>query len=266
MAKGFFERLGSYYDNVAKVLKGEADVASIFPNTSDIGISREKVYVDFLIRHAPSKCNVFLGGFLFGANGSESRQLDVLITTDTAPRFNFFSADGNGKSFAPVDGCIGVASVKSTLDKAQLEDSLNGIASIPETRGLGNAANPLLHIASYDNWPYKIIYASDGLASDTILSHIRNYYLVNSTIPLTRRPDIIHVAGKYVIVRIKPGMVVHSSDGTTVVLPNGDFHVFVTNSDRLAITWTIDELQKIASTSTHILFDYSFIIDELFKA
>ena len=34
---------------------------------------------EFLRLHAPTKCNVFFGGFLFGTDGSESKQLDVLF-------------------------------------------------------------------------------------------------------------------------------------------------------------------------------------------
>jgi hypothetical protein len=88
MAQNFFKELREYYLKVAEVLRGEAEAASVFPNSSDIGVSRESVYLDILRLHAPSKCNVFLGGFLFDENGSQSRQLDVIITTDTAPRFN----------------------------------------------------------------------------------------------------------------------------------------------------------------------------------
>ena len=100
-----------------------------------------------------------MGGFLFGENGDESKQLDIIISTDTAPRYNFHNSDGKGKSFGPVEGCLGVASIKSTLDKSQLEDSLNGIASIPKTQPIGNRANPALLIKNYEDWPYKIIYA-----------------------------------------------------------------------------------------------------------
>jgi len=116
MAKNFFVRLRNYYINVAKVLRGEADAASVFANTTDIGVSRELVYSEFLKQHAPSKCNVFLGGFLFDYDGAESKQLDIIITTDTAPRFNFHNKDGSGKSFSPVEGTLGIVSIKSTLN------------------------------------------------------------------------------------------------------------------------------------------------------
>lgn len=131
MAKSFFVRLRSYYLKVAEVLRGEADAAAVFANTTDIGMSRELAYVEFLKQHAPSKCNVFLGGFLFDDEGEESKQLDIIITTDTAPRFNLNNKEGAGKSFSPVEGTLGVISVKSTLNRNELFDALGGIASHP---------------------------------------------------------------------------------------------------------------------------------------
>ena len=182
---------------MGEVLRGDADSASIFPNTTDIGQSRERVYAEFLRFHAPSKCNVFLGGFLFhDETGAESKQLDVIVTTDTAPRFNFHNADGAGKSFSPVEGTLAVASIKSTLDKKQLIDSLEGIASIPPTRDLEKRKPPNLNIQGYDDWPYKVIYANDGISGTTLLEHVNGYHTENPEIPLSLRPNVIHVAGK----------------------------------------------------------------------
>ena len=80
MPKDFYTRLRSYYKKVGEVLRGDADAASIFPNTSEIGIARELVYAEFLRNHAPSKCNVFLGGFLFHLDGTESKQLENRVS------------------------------------------------------------------------------------------------------------------------------------------------------------------------------------------
>lgn len=263
MAKPFYDRLNEYFDKVGAILRGEAEVASVFPNTTDIGQSRELVYAKFLSQHAPSKCNVFLGGFLFGDNGEESKQLDVIITSDTAPRYNFYNADGKGKSFGPVEGCLGIASIKSTLDKDQLIDSLNGIGSIPSTLPIGNRVNPMLEFDDYDNWPYKIIYASNGLTAETILGHLNNFYISNPQIPITRRPDIIHVAGKYVIFKIKKGMRVKNPNGTYFNLDEGMYHIFKTNPDRQAMLWIINDLQEKATITNHIIFDYSKIINNV---
>lgn len=265
MPKPFYERLKAYYSKVREVLRGEAEAASIFPNTSDIGLSRELVYAEFLKQHSPSKCNVFLGGFLFDEDGEESKQLDVIISTDTSPKYDFHNHEGKGKSFGPVEGCLGVASLKSTLDKAQLFDSLKGIASIPATKSLEKRVNPMIQIKDYDDWPYKIIYASDGLNETTIFGHLKDFYSQNSHIPFNRRPDIIHVAGKYVILRIKRGMsIANTINGSFEKSPKiGTFHSFITNSDLQAMIWTTDELQQKATASNHILFRYSKMINKI---
>jgi hypothetical protein len=260
----FHLRLRNYFLKVAEVLRGEAEVVSIFPNASDVGTSRELIYADFLRHHAPSKCNVFLGGFLFHIDGTESKQLDVIVTTDTAPRYNFHNRDGSGKSFSPVEGTIGVASIKSTLDKAQLYDALAGIASIPPTEQLGTRIPPILQLKNYDDWPYKIIYASNGLSAETILSHINAYYVSNPAVPISRRPNVIHVAGKYVIFRADHNMSIydHATKGTMPLEP-GSFHIFSTDPDLQAICWVLNTLQERASASTHIFFRYAELIDRI---
>jgi hypothetical protein len=263
MAHPFFNRLKEYFEDVSAVLKGEAEASSIFPNTSDIGVSRELIYAEFLKQHVPSKCNVFLGGFLFGEDGEESKQLDVIISTDTAPRYNFLNQDGRGKSFGPVEGTLGVASIKSTLNKEQLIDSLLGIASIPANLPIGKRLNPLIRMSNYEDWPYKIIYASDGIAAETLLAHLNSFYKSATHIPLSRRPHIIHVAGKYVIFRIKEDMSIKNLDGTKENAEIGTFHIIKTDSDMQAIVWTLDELQHLATAATHINFNYSAIINKI---
>ena len=264
MAKPFYNRLKKYYSKVGQVLRGEAEAASIFPNTSDIGLSRELIYAEFLKQHVPSKCNIFLGGFLFGDDGEESKQLDVIISTDTAPKYDFHNPDGKGKSFGPVEGCLGVASIKSTLDKTQLIDSLGSIASIPATKSLDKRVNLTIKIKNYDDWPYKIIYASDGLTDATILGHINDFYKKNPNIPISRRPDILYVAGKYVIFRIKEGMsIVNTISGGNDEDEVGKFHSFTTNPDFQAMIWTIDELQKKALASSYIYYNYSEMINKI---
>lgn len=186
MAAPFFERLREYYLRVAKVLSGEAEASSIFPNPSDVGDSRERIYIEFLRQHAPQCCGIFKGGFLFDSNGQESSQLDVIVTADSTPRFDLRNKDGAGKSFAHVEGTLAVVSVKSTLDKQQLFDSLLGMASIPPTPPLGKRINPVAIIPHYEDWPLKVIYASNGIGLKTILSHINAFYEDNPQIPLAQ--------------------------------------------------------------------------------
>ena len=75
MPDNFYDRLYAYLGAVGSVLRGEAEAASIFPNTSDVGQAREMIYAEFLRNHIPANCNVFLGGFVFDIEGNEIKTL-----------------------------------------------------------------------------------------------------------------------------------------------------------------------------------------------
>lgn len=260
MNKILFDRLRKYYTKVAQVLKGEAEAASVFPNSSDVGTSREKIYLEFIKNHIPSKCNAFLGGYIFDSFGNESKQLDIIITSDTAIKFDLFNKDGKGKSFAPVEGTIGVVSIKSKLDKEQLFDSLSNLASIPSTQSLKGRVSITTKIEEYYNFPFKIIYASDGLSPETIRTHFENYYQENKGIPDSRMPDIIHVSGKYSFIKIRKGMKILNSE-TQIEKKYKDSNYFITDKDVdiTALMHTIIGLQDYAMASHYIINNYSWI-------
>lgn len=265
MAQDFFQRLKEYYKKVAEVLRGEAEAAAIFPNSSDIGNSRENIYAQFLKQHAPSKCNVFFGGFLFDEYGNESKQMDVLVTTDTTPQFNFHNKNNAGKSFCPVEGSLAVASIKSTLDKKQLEDSLLGIASIPPMSSLEGRVIPLIEIENYDHWPLKIVYASKGINGYTLLNHINSFYEKNPQIENNRKPDIIHVAGQYLIMKTVEGMMMKNmKTGENIKPETGGFGLVAREPDVQAIVWTLDHLQSKVTASQEIMYSYSWIVNKTF--
>lgn len=263
MAEPFYKRLAKYYLKVAEVLRGEAEAATIFPNSTDKGGLREGVYAEFLRAHLPSKCNVFFGGYLFHSDGSESKQLDVIVTTDTAPRFDF-DYGGVKKSFAPSEGSLAVASIKSKLDKKQLFDALDNIASIPSMESLADRAPPGLHIRDYEDWPYKIIFASDSISVDSILEHLSVYFNEHPEIPLYRRPNLIHVPGKMAILR--------ATDANNFMAPDGDvlagyftgtFCLMERGLDITAITSVIQAVQSNAQSSTFISYPFAKIMREV---
>jgi hypothetical protein len=190
--------------------------------------------------------------------------LPLIVTTDTTPRFNFQNKDGQGKSFAPVEGTLAVASIKSTLDKKELENALAGLASIAPTVSLDGRVAPALRIPNYDDWPYKIIYASDGISAESLLSHLNAFYLDNPAIPFGRRPNVIHVSGKYVVFRAIPGMcVLNDGENETNDMELGTFQHFTQDPDLQAILWVLDRLQARATSSAHILYSYSDITNRL---
>lgn len=261
MSSEFYERLKEYYTNIGSALRNEADSASIFPNTSDIGSSRERIYADFLRTHLPASCNVLFGGFLFDIAGNESKQIDIIISSDSCIQFNFENLIGEGKSFACVEGTIAAISMKSKLDSRELERALENIASIPSMEPLGNRVSPLIKIPSYDDWPFKVIYASDGISKDKLMESLESFYMDNSSIPATRRPNLIHVLGKYCIVRTVGDAL--TLDGTRI--PNGVFYAMDDGRDIFALTYAVEDIQKKSAAIRHILFDYKGIRINLLK-
>jgi hypothetical protein len=260
MTKPFFERLRNYYLKVGEVLRGEASAAAIFLNTTDIGMERERVYAEFLRTHLPSSCNVLFGGFLFNLDGDESRQIDLIVTNDVSPQYNLNNEHGQAKTFACIEGCIAVASIKSVLDTAQLKDALDNIASLPKKRPLDNRVSPLINVLNYEEWPYKIIYASDGVSLETLLSGIEEFYKEYPDIPRYLRPNLIHVAGKYNVVRILPAGG-QTRDGTR--LPGDTFYPLNDPTDVFALQYAVQNIQQYAVASQYIHFKYDEILNNL---
>jgi hypothetical protein len=266
MPQPFYERLKAYYIQVGAVLRGEAAAASIFPNTTDKGFSREQVYAEFLRTHLPSSCNVFFGGFVFNLDGDESKQIDLLVTSDTCPQFNFHNPRGDGKTFACIDGLLAVASIKSMLDSRELIDSLENIASLPCKTPLDSQKKSfLLSIPNYDDWPFKIIYASDGILPETARQTLETFYNSHSHIPISSRPNLIHVAGKYNAVRIEAGGG-KTRDGT--VLQEHTFHFVTDNTnsstiDVFALAYAVQNIQKKAVAAAHIMLTYDAILENI---
>jgi len=255
MSGEFFDRLKLYYENVGEVLRGQADAASIFPNMTDIGTSRERVYAEFLRSHLPSCCNVMFGGFLFSLGGAESKQLDIIVTADCVPQYKFTNKEGDGKTFACIEGTLAIVCVKSDLTSAQLTNALDNIASIPDKQPLTPGQKPPnLNIPYYDDWPFKVIYASNGVSIETLMNSLVGYYQSN-LVPITKSPNLIHIAGRYNVVRLIPGA--KTIEGEEVQ-PNR-FYPQEDKTDIWALTHVIDSIQEKASAARHISFSYRAI-------
>jgi len=97
------ERLINYFEAVSKVLDSQMAASDVFPNTTDKGTSREDFFEEFLRHHAPSRCEVVKGGYIFDSDNRESKQIDLLVINDAAVRFT----PSGGKSFNAVEACLG---------------------------------------------------------------------------------------------------------------------------------------------------------------
>jgi len=193
-----FERFRDYFQGIADAFEDEEKAAKIFRNRGDAGSTKEDLFLDFLKRHLPKRVDVIKGGFIFDEYGTESKQIDLIITTDGTIRFKQFSDNmQGGKSFNIIQGCYGAFSIKTNLDKQQLFDSLDGFASIPQISNVD--INPSLGAHEIvKNFPVCIIFAFTGLELSTILNHLEEYYKTND-VPNNRKPSYIIVNNKFII-------------------------------------------------------------------
>lgn len=261
MTSNFHDRLRKYFADVGMALSDDASAASVFPNTTDKGMSRERIYAELLRQHVPSSYNILFGGFLFAQNGKESRQLDIIVTGDTTIQFNFLNKQGTGKSFACVDGCVAVVSVKSVLDSSGLKDSLQNIASIPDMQPLSkDRLPPFAIIHNYEDMLYKVIYASSGVQLCTALDTLTEFYEEHPEIPLHKRPNLIHVAGEYVIIRTgAKGAKTREGE----FIPPNIFYGLPDKTDAVALTETITKIHRIAWSWRYIDIAYDELINHM---
>ena len=257
----FIKLKEEYFKPIGLVLKGKADVASIFPNRPDIGSSREKVYCEFLKQHLPSQCNINYGGFLFNYDGLESKQIDLFVTTDSIPQFNFHNIESEGKTFAPVEGTAAAITIKTKLDKNQLIEALDNLRSIPISKKERIKLPPYFKLPEDidDYLLYKIIFAFDSIGSDSIKEILDDYFETNK-VPISRRPNLIHIAGKYSIVRAVGDNLTYS-DGKTV--PVGNYVCYENEPDVIGLLHAILGIHESSYCFNHIIVVHQDLLNKM---
>lgn len=255
--KPFYERLRNYFEAVAAVLRGEAEAASVFPNPTDVGEQRERVYLDFLRTHLPRSAHVLQGGFLFDLQGNESKQIDVIAVNNYNLRFDFLGRGQSPKAFACVEGSIAAASLKSNLTGEEFEEAFLNLASIPPMGSLEGRISIFLRLDHYDNWPFKIIYAARGVAAETIFERYQSIIAKHPEIPPSRWPDLVHVAGSYAIIKSPNPL----SDQNGIEYPSNTPQLIRGQyADIQGMLWAVLEVQKFAMASSRITFNYDELL------
>ncbi len=259
-----FSDLKNYYTQIAKSLLTESEQAKILTNPSGVGTEREEVYRKLLERHLPKMCDVFLGGYVFDSNGTVSKQLDVIVTAGNTP---VFQMDNWTHRIAPLEGTIGVAEVKSNLDKNELYRALENCAEIPRMPNPEGITHPLLKVGQprWNDIPYKVILSYDAIEKETLYKHICEFYAQNKHIPLDRRPNLIHVLGKYVLVRIAFDVQVCNPDGTPITehIKEGWYRWFGHRSEPMAIASSLHSIQHNSWIMNFSKFNYETWIDKI---
>lgn len=254
MTKPFAQRLRNYMIGLTHIMRGEALSSSVFPNTTDNGQSKERSFLEILKHHVPASCNVFLGGYLFNLLGDESKQIDIIISDNQSIKFDALNKDGAGKSFACVDGTVAAFSIKSYLSKTEMFDALSNIASIPIGTPLTqHNTDPMVDLDGLSDGMLKIIYALDGASLEKTREYLTEFYSKHPNIPNDRRPNYIHVLGKYTWVRTIRPLV----NDAAVLEPIGVFCSRKHDADLFFISSIFTSVEIIARLHRHLFFDYT---------
>ena len=259
MSRNIFPDMVTYYANLAGQLTSEAKQAGILENPSAVGTDREEIYRKFLKRHIPYMCDVFRGGSLFDVDGNASKQIDLIVTSGMSPRFEM--REGSHAN-APIEGTIAAVEVKSMLDKAKLYEALENFAAIPRLRNPEDALSPIIKAPSeayWWDWPYKVIFAYNGIDRHRLYEHFAEFYSENGDIPQECRPSMIHVLDSYVILRIVPGLGTMAMDGSMAASQPaiGDYRGYYRKPDISAMVVLFAALQRNAFIAHHMIWDYS---------
>ena len=266
MKKNILQNLAQhYFQGIADDISNAKVISSTFSNTSDVGDIRENILLKFLQLHLPSRCSVVKGGCVFDSLANELKQIDLLVVNDFSLRFSYFDKDSlNSKNIQTIEGCLAAISVKSTLDKGELCDALDNLASIPKMpTSILEKINPQLNTrASYLNFPKKVVFAISGkTAAYTILENINDFYAKRSTLEDYQKADIVIVNNAFCIQRAGKGGA-QTRNGTQI--PEGVYALMCSEKDKfgaLLLFWLLNIIQKTTLFSPHILFDYQDYIN-----
>ena len=268
MPENAYSDLAKYYRALVEQLASEARQAELLRNPTAVGTDREEIYRRFLERHVPRSCEVFRGGYIFNLEGVRSRQMDVIVTAGSAPRFEMGSGH---QAIAPLGGTLAVAEVKSNLNKTTLYEALDNFADLPMNADPSRALNPLVKQPPSErfwDFPFKVVFATSGVEKTTLYEHLCSYYNGSPNIEHERRPSIIHVLGQYILIRITPDMVTQKPDGSIVQTqtPTGHYRWFDTHSDLSAMLFMFSRIQSNAFFTQQMIWKYDDMINPVIEA
>jgi hypothetical protein len=120
-------KLRKYYQGIVDRMLSELhSISDQMSHMGEKGRNNERLLVDFLNRHLPMKYSVTTGKVV-SAEGMESNQVDVIIRDrfHTPPFITSPVWD-----LVPVETVYAVISVKTTLDRSELDNAIQNIQSV----------------------------------------------------------------------------------------------------------------------------------------
>lgn len=253
-----------YFNSLAEELAVKGRSSSMGGHRADVGSNREQSLINILNAHLPDRLSAVSGGTVLNLEGLVSGQIDVIVKNDLFPKF-----DHHHKTAVITESVAGVISVKSRLDKAALEDSIRNVCSVPdystETLELSNSSilREDLQRQFMQNWPWRAVFAYEGLDPNTIYHHAMKFYN-SGEVPQNRLPDMIVINKKICIRFLRDGGKLHN--GTK--LPPNSLHPLLLTNDTCGypIAGMITELNNYIPWMHYMKFNFSPYIDRAFAS
>ncbi len=241
-------RIQNYFNGVADKIASASLIASTAQHRPDIGSNREDIVRDFLLRHLPRRLYASLGGQVISHNGSESGQIDVIVSNDLGVRF-----DENEKTFVTTESVAGAITVKTTLNQASLIDALTNLSSIPEP-SMEAFGFKILKTGSSEAFlerhPSLYVFAYEGISGETCLAHVNAFYSNHPNIPYRRYPKGIVVNRKYMIRFFRS----ETRASTGCVIPKDTFYLMPLEEDLRGFPFVqlLNDLSSYADWLNHM--------------
>lgn len=166
-----------YFQGIADDMANAKQISSIYTNMSDVGDIRENILLRFLQSHIPLRSEIVKGGMIFDSIGNCSKQIDLIVVSDSALKFSYFDRDAsNSKCMQTVEGTLAAISVKSNLKTDTLDEALKNLSSIPQmpSEVIKNIFARNKH--EYYRFPYKIIFSYEStMTPESIMEKIISF-------------------------------------------------------------------------------------------
>lgn len=171
-----------------KMIAEFSDVTEQIPHMGDRGKNREEIFKNFLEKHLPSKYGIGSGQAV-SVDKQISKQLDCVIYAKSSCPLWY----NESTQIFPAESVCSVIEIKSSLNKYQLEQSVENIRSVKRLPKLGGE-RPLSSgvIVSGSNPP--TLGAVFSYSSNTSLETLRdNLNVLNKEIPVNERISLVCV-------------------------------------------------------------------------
>jgi hypothetical protein len=248
------DKLLLYYQGCADELEVKAKKAGFFQNNPDAGGKREATLADFLDRHLPRRCRVNVGGYIFDSFGNESKQVDIFVANDLSLQFIVDRDNRFEKQFNCIEGCYAVISVKTMLNETELYDAMDNLLSVPKLDQM-NTLFQLQDSHLYtEEIPQRIIFAYDGIKSDTLKKHLNNYAFERG-IEAKYLPHMIIVNKKYHFSKVGPWGYIEGKqprqEWGTIQTREGTPHI-----GGISLMHMLTRIQKFSTIGSQLVINY----------